>query len=201
MLDEAVDVGAVGMRPRRGSRWPRTTAPSRRGTRAPCSRVRCLPPFLHLAVAHLDDRLDRQNGGSSALAPPIRPPFFRLSSVSSAPQTFVRAASECTAATTSSCPAPAAARRAAATAIMPWPIVTERESTTVTGTTSATLRAASSALCIVADSAADRDTTITPVAPGGRERPVRLLERAGSGRGRLGQRRRRGTALPRMASA
>ncbi len=48
---------------------------------------------------------------------------------------------------------------------MPSPRLTLRLSTTRTAISSATDRAATSALCIVADSAPESDTTTTPVAP------------------------------------
>ncbi len=71
--------------------------------------------------------------------------------MSSAPQTFVRAASDRASATTSSCVAPFAASRAACETTSPSPSVHCSLSTTVTFTVSATDRAASSADCMVAE--------------------------------------------------
>ncbi len=102
---------------------------------------------------------------SSALAPPMRPPFFRFSRVSSAPHTLVREARSCARATTAACEALPAARVAQSITMRPRPSVTCWLSITVTLISSATARAASSADCIVADRAALRLMATMLVAP------------------------------------
>ena len=53
-------------------------------------RVRCLPPSSTLPSRTSMMGLIESTEASSALAPPIRPPFFRFSRVSRAPQTLLR---------------------------------------------------------------------------------------------------------------
>ena len=123
---------------------------------------RCLPSSTLPSRTSMIGLIDRTDA-SSALAPPIRPPFFRLSSVSSAPRP--------------SCERRASAPRRRRRRARRRPRRGEqrrrrscpgRVSRTGVddgdGTRPSTLRRGS-ALCIVADSAADSDTTITPVAP------------------------------------
>ena len=103
---------------------------------------------------------------TSAWAPPMRPPFLRLSSVSSAPITWVRRTRSSTRATTSS--ARRARRRpprAASTHLGPRPEVIERESTTCTGRSPAIAVAAVRADCIVADRPEERLMHTTASAP------------------------------------
>ena len=79
-----------------------------------------------------------------------------------APKTWVRSISPWTTATTSSSEAPPAADSAAARAINPWPMVTERGSMTRTGTWSETASAAAWAAWYVADRAPDKLMHTTP---------------------------------------
>ena len=76
-------------------------------------RVRCLPPCSTLPSMTSMIGLIASAVASSALALPIRPPFFRFSSVSSAPNTRVRDARSVASAAISSTSPPPAARRAA----------------------------------------------------------------------------------------
>ena len=69
-------------------------------------RVRCLPPCSTAPSTTSMIGLIASAVASIALAPPMRPPFFRLSSVSSAPNTLVRAARSAASAATSSRLAP-----------------------------------------------------------------------------------------------
>ena len=119
---------------------------------------------------------------SSALAPPMRPPLRRFSSVSTAPHSWPEAISSPARATTSSWLAPPAASRAQSATIIPWASDTVRPSITVTGTASNS-RAPSSADCMVADSAADRHTTTTESAPSSASALVGRSELARRGRG------------------
>ncbi len=106
---------------------------------------------------------------SMAFALPMRPPFFRLSSVSSAPKTRVRATRSWASASMSSMLAPSRAARAHASTIVPRPMVIVRLSTTRTSrsmvSSAMIVRAASWADCMVADNADDSEITITLVAP------------------------------------
>ncbi len=103
---------------------------------------------------------------SSALAPPIRPPFLRFSNVSSAPNSLVRVTSSSARPATASGPAEPAAASAQAMTMVPRPIDSVRLSITRTEMPSAaTVRAASSALWNVADSAPDRVRTRISGAP------------------------------------
>ena len=101
----------------------------------------------------LDGLLERM-----AFAPPMRPPFFKLSSVSSAANTRVRGITDCARATTSSAEAPVLASSAQARTVRPRPIEALRLSTMRTSIPGATARAAISALCMVADSASRSQT-------------------------------------------
>ena len=82
----------------------------------------------------------------------MRPPFLRLSSVSSVAYTRVRSTSPFTNASISSAEEPAAAALAASITMVPSPAVRVRLSMTRTGTVSATARAALRADSMVADS-------------------------------------------------
>ena len=103
---------------------------------------------------------------SSAWAPPMRPPFWRFSRVSSAPKTWVRADIDSAIATTSSADAPFLAASAAAITIEPRPTVIDVESTT---RMSASIESAAViADCIVADRAALMLMHTMAVAPASR---------------------------------
>jgi len=78
---------------------------------------------------------------------------------------LVREARSIAWALTSSNEAPLRAKRAAASTMVPWPSVHDWLSTTAIGISSATARAASSALCSVADRPLLRLITTMPVAP------------------------------------
>ena len=69
---------------------PRTRAPCRRGRRAPWSGCAACRPRSTLPSTTSMIGLIASAVASIALAPPMRPPFFRFSSVSSAPNTRVR---------------------------------------------------------------------------------------------------------------
>ena len=103
---------------------------------------------------------------SSACAPPMRPPFFKFSSVSSAPNTCVRDAMSSTIATISSALLPSRAASAAAITCDPSPSVIERESTTRTSRVpSNAFAAVRGGLACVADSSDDRLMQTTASAP------------------------------------
>ena len=135
---------------------------------------------------------------SSALALPIRPPFFRFSSVSSAPNTLVRDARSVASAAISSTSAPSAARRAQATAIVPSPRLTLRLSTHAdddlvgdrSGGELGALHRRRQRTRERHDDDAGRAV--------GRRPPVRGLERARRRRRRRGQRRRVGGLRPEL---
>ena len=110
LVDERVDVAAVGVQHGEVLHAARgTPRPCRRGRPAPCERVRCLPccsttPSATSMIGLIDSAV-----ASSALALPMRPPLRRLSSVSRAPNTRVRATSSRACGSTASRSPPAAA--------------------------------------------------------------------------------------------
>ena len=110
IVDEFVDVGAVGMQHGEARIRPSYARPSRRGRRAPWTGP-LLAALLDLAVDTSMIGLIASAVASSALALPIRPPFFRFSSVSSAPNTRVRRRQFAGERPMSSTSPPAAARR------------------------------------------------------------------------------------------
>ena len=125
-----------------------------------------LATLLDLAVDHRDDRLDRERRGEHRLGAADAAALLQVlerveraehagagGEVGGERGDLVEAAAR------------GSALRAQAMAMVPTPSVTLRLSTTRTGITSATERAASSALCIVADSAPESETTTMPVAP------------------------------------
>ena len=164
---------------RRTARCRRSRPASRPGSRRRRSSAACRPGSASAFVARalraallrpcrcaprrcgLIDSTD----ASIALAPPMRPPFFRLSSVSSAPHTFVRSARSAGHRGDVVERRASLRSRAHAVTMTPCPIVTDWLSITVIGTSSATARDASSALCIVAESPPLSEITTMPVAP------------------------------------
>ena len=172
--------------------------PCRRGTPAPCVRVRCLPccsttPSATSMIGLIDSAV-----ASSALALPMRPPFFRLSSVSRAPNTRVRATRSRGerldgVEVVAGGGALGAGEGDRAEAERDRAAVDDAHVEAVGAT-----RAASSALCIVADRAPESVTTTMPVAPRSARRAVGLLEPARRRRGRRGQLRRRRAAGPEL---
>ena len=117
----------------------------------------------------------------------MRPPFFRFSSVSSAPIHDVRGAMSSTIATISSALLPSRAACAAAITCDPSPRVIERESTTRTSSVPSNAFAAVRADCSVAESSDDRLMHTTASAPASAAVAERVLERARRRRGGLGQ--------------
>ena len=137
---------------------------------------------------------------SRAWAPPMRPPFLRLSSVSSAPTTWVRRARSSTRATTSSADAPPAAASAARSTCVPRPEVIERESTTRTSRSPRSALAAFWADCIVADRSEERLMQTTASAPASCWRRKAASNLPGAGAAVSGSTARRRPASRRSAS-
>ena len=119
-------------------------------------RVRAFPASSTFPVEMSRIGLMERREPRSAWALPIRPPFLRLSRVSSAPKTWVRPARSSTSATTWSAEAPDAASSAASSTCVPRPDVIERESMTRTSSSPSTALAAFWADCIVAERSEDR---------------------------------------------
>ncbi len=90
-LDELIDIATVGVQHVQVVEPLTADTFSTRNARA-LLRVRCLPPCSTFPSRTSMIGLIASAEASNALAPPIRPPFFRLSSVSSAPHTRVRSA-------------------------------------------------------------------------------------------------------------
>ena len=199
-VDELVDVAAVGVQ--HGEVLDRRRSSTSLSTRnaSAFERVRCLPPCSTLPSRTSMIGLIASADASSALAPPMRPPFFRLSSVSSAPHTLVRVGQVAGARpTTSSRSAPRAASRAQSATIMPRPSVQLRLSTTVTGTSVGHVPGGQlGALHGGRQRGAERDDDDAGGAPRSASRAVRGLELAGRRCRRLGQVGRRGAPRPEL---
>ena len=147
-----------------------------------------LAALLDLAVAHLDDRLDRQHRGEQRLGAADAAALLQvLERVERAPHPGALGEVGHRGDDGVDVGARLGRRRGPAT-IMPEPSVTERLSTTSTANSSSSHRCGQlGRLCMVADSAPDRDTTRSASAPSSASTTVGLLELAGRGRRRLGE--------------